>query len=45
MHSPKLSRTPEMLSLIEQLFTRAEPDVAGNSPVNMDIRVVLPAPL
>ena len=42
---PKLLRTPLMLSLMEQPLTRAEPDEAGNNPVSMDIRVVLPAPL
>ena len=34
-----------MLSLMEQPLTSAEPEVAGNSPVSMDISVVLPAPL
>ena len=34
-----------MLSLIEHPLTSAEPDVAGKSPVSMDISVVLPAPL
>ncbi|RMX52780.1 hypothetical protein pdam_00023718, partial [Pocillopora damicornis] len=43
--SPRLLRTPLILSLIEQPFTSAEPEVAGNSPVSMDISVVLPAPL
>jgi hypothetical protein len=43
--SPRLSRIPSMSVSILLLLTCADPEVGGNSPVRMDIVVVLPAPL
>ena len=44
-HKPKLSRIASMSEMILKPLTSAEPSVGGNSPVNIDMVVVFPAPL